>query len=240
MDYKEFKYSIRDQFPTMSSSNIKKFYVWFSYFQNPIKDNMHTHSYATISDSLVCTQPCPATNPKPVLPEWWSKKKEENPMRYETVSAPTAIASIAMPSDESQKIDYLNNRARNIFHKIDCSLTDMFRLHSSPKPAYYKDLIDAIKNGEYKINEKAANKADQDWEAVQADERDWYNYDAFYGIDFTKFPKPDYEGREKAHAELSAEYQRVCDIIAVMPAEEALKAVQEFEKWQPSNAPTEQ
>lgn len=186
---------------------------------------------------------CSATSPTqtPNKPVWWEIQKEgNNPMRYETVSAPTAIASIAMPSEEQNKIDYLNRRAQNVHRNIEQKFRDMFHLYGPSQPRYYKELIDAIKNGDYEIDEKAAKAADEAWEDFQNNREDWFDYSVFYGINFPKFPKPDWKGRDVALKELSAEFQRVKDIIAIMPAEEALKAVQEFEKWTPSNAPAKQ
>lgn len=162
-------------------------------------------------------------------------------MLKSVTAAPTAIASITAESDTQKKVDYLNNRATQVFHNIGHTFREMFHLNSCSQPRYYKDLIDAIKNGEYTINEKAAKEADEGWGDHQEDPDEyWYSFNVFHGIDFTKFPKPDWKGRDKALVELRAEYQRVQDIIAIYPAEEALKAVQDFEKWLPSNAPKKQ
>ena len=176
-----------------------------------------------------------------VCPGQSGKQEGINPMRYETVAAPTAIASITATSDDQKKIDYLNERARSISRDIDVSFYEMFNIHSTPRPRYYKDLIDAIKNGDYEIDEKAAKQADELWENSQDEDdedHEGYYHNAFFGINFTKFPKPDYKGLEKARRELSDELTRIKDIIAIMPADEALKAVQEFQSWKPSNAPT--
>lgn len=175
-------------------------------------------------------------------PGWWNPREEgENPMLKSVTASPTAIASITAESDTQKKVDYLNNRALKVFNNINLTFRDMFHLNSFSTPRYYKELIGAIKNGEYTINEEAAKKADENWKDHVEDPYEyWYDFDAFYGINFTKFPKPDWKGHEKATVELRAEYQRVQDVIAISPAEEALKAVQDFEKWLPSNAPKKQ
>lgn len=161
-------------------------------------------------------------------------------MRYETVAAPTAIASISVPSDEAKKIDYLMDRVNTIHRSIDHTFSEMFHLYGPSQPRYYKEMIDAIKNGDYEIDEKQAESADEAWKDFQDGEERWFDYNVFYGIKFTKFPEPDRKGFDIARTELKAETQRVKDIVAILPAEEALKAVQEFQNWKPSNAPTVQ
>lgn len=189
-----------------------------------------------LKDSFVT--PIKGVNPRA---KGFLEKEGENPMLKSVTAAPTAIASITAESDTQKKVDYLNDRARKVFSDIERTFRQMFHLNSSSQPRYYKELIDAIKNGEYTIDEKAAKDADEKWQDhVEYPDEYWHDYNAFYGIDFTKFPKPDYRGREKALEELRAEYQRVQDAIAIFPAEEALKAVQDFEKWLPSNAPKKQ
>lgn len=172
------------------------------------------------------------------------KEEGKTLMRYaetNTVFAPAAVASISVPSDEQKKIDYLNDRATAVYHNIERSFTAMFNLYRKHQPVYYKDLIDAIKNGEFTINEKEAKYADLSWKEFKDKEDDnYYDYDVFYGIDFTKFPKADHAAYAKARNELKDELQKVKDIIAIKSADAALEAVQAFEKWKPSNAPTVQ
>jgi hypothetical protein len=199
----------------------------------PSSSTDHTHSYLNEGlnpYSLGAKDGCPAYPPK---------QEGITPMRYETANV--ATASIAIPSDEAKKIDYLNDRATSIYRNFDSLFYTMFHIHGDKQPRYYKDLIDAIKNGEYEIDEKAAKTADEAWENSQDEDFDeGFYYSVFHGINFTKFPKPDYKGLEKARKELRDELTRIKDIIAIMPAEEALKAVQDFQNWKPSNAPAVQ
>lgn len=191
----------------------------------------HTHSFVTEGNSTTTTE------------LWWKKHKEGiTPMSYglKVNASPSAVASISVPSDEQKKVDYLNSRAQSVYYDIERTFRDMFHMNGPSQPRYYKELIDAIKNGDYEIDEKQAKYADEAWEDFQDNDDGYFDYNAFYGINFTKFPKADYKGRDAAYKELRAEFQRVKDIIAIMPAEEALSAVQAFEKWQPSNAPTKQ
>lgn len=207
----------------------------------------HTHTFsapsvATCEPSELKCIDCFVTNTgnSTVKEYWWNKYQEGiTPMRYDA-NAATAVASISVPSDEQKKIDYLNERARKIFNKIESSFSAMFHLYGPSQPRYYKELIDAIKNGDYEIDEKSAKRADAAWEERDDEEDSYFDYGVFYGINFTKFPKADYDGRDAAYKELREEFQKVLDIIAIMPAEEALAAVQAFEKWAPSNAPTKQ
>lgn len=190
----------------------------------------HTHSFAEAPNELSTT------------PNGWFKQEGINPMSYglNVAASPSAIASVTIPSDEQKKIDYLNNRAQSVYYTIEGKLQGMFHLRGPSSPRYYKELIDAIKNDEYEIDEKEAQIADENWEHHLDNEDDYFDYSAFYGINFTKFPKADYKGRDKAYIELRAELQAVKDVIAIMPAEEALARIQAFEKWVPSNAPAVQ
>lgn len=187
-------------------------------------DANHTHSFTGIQAG----------------PGKSGKQEGITPMRYDTTSN-TAVASICVPSDEAKKIDYLNRRAEQICSNLQNSFYKMFNIYGDKTPRYYKDLIDAIKNGEYEIDEKEAKRMDEAWEMFQdEDSNEGFYFSPFHGINFTKFPKPDFAGKEKAYTELHDEVTRIKDIIAIMPAEEALKAVQEFQNWKPSNAPTVQ
>lgn len=207
------------------SAKLSEYKGWWTKPSEPPSSSAdHTHSFADA----------------PVCPGKSGKQEGINPMRYETATSTTAIASIAIPSEESKKIDYLNDRATSIYRNIDHSFYAMFHVHGPDNPRYYKELIDAIKNGEYEINEKEAKRADEAWENSQEDEDEGYYFNVFYGITFTKFPKADHEGWAKARKELRDELTRIKDIVAILPAEEALKAVQEFQNWKPSNAPTVQ
>jgi len=213
-----------------------------------VMNNSHSHTCSGTfnipvmfngSNSLVSEQ-CAAVTPKSV--GWFNQKEGNNPMRAysETYAvAPTAIASINVPSDEAKKIDYLNGRARDIRNTFrDTTIRKMFHFDGQTLPMTYRQLIDAIKNDEFEIDEKRAKRIDARFAEYQNGDESWFDYSAFDGLTFTGFPEPDKDGYAAAQKELKAEYQKVKDAIAILDAETALAAVQAFEEWKPSNAPT--
>lgn len=218
--------------------------VWINPWVKPAPDTSqaHTHSYSegyTPPNELKCINRFVADPSDNLTPIGWVKQEGITPMRYDANTA-SAVASISVPSDEQKKIDYLNDRARTVYHERSRTLRPLFNMDGPSKPRYYKELIDAIKNGEYEIDEKQAKYADEAWEDFKDSNQKWFDYNVFDGINFTKFPAADLTSYYAAEKELDAEFQAVKDVIAIMPAEEALARIQAFEKWVPSNAPTKQ
>jgi hypothetical protein len=148
------------------------------------------------------------------------------------------VKETAMSIEQSQ-IDYLIVRARNVKSNLDYKLWDQFNMYADNTPKTYKELIDAIKGGKYKLNEKRTKQIDA---RIAADADEEFDDDRFYfngpfdGIIFDG-PRPDRKGRDAASDELGKAFTKTMDAIKVLPATEGLKALQEFENWVPSNLP---
>ena len=130
---------------------------------------------------------------------------------------------------EQNQIEYLNNRVYDVYRSFD--LSGMFNIYVNNSPKTYKELIDAIKNDKFKLDEKRTKRVDE-----LVENCDFWD-SAFDGIIWDG-PQPDYDGYEQARKELKAAFIATKDAINVLPPAEGLKALQEFEKFEPSNKPT--
>ncbi len=229
-----YKYSLNTHF-------FGEYFKGCEYAQSVTTKNV----YKLKDGSLVTEQPASKT-PMPVK-DWWNSKKEEgnNPMatKYNDYSANAAIVSA--PSDTAVTRDYLLSRLTNIgtsrYSTKGAELREMFRIGTDPAPKTYKQLIDAIKNDKFKLDEKRIKRAELDAEDDDED-REEYSFDrGFYGpMDGIIWdgPKPDEKGYEKAIKELNQAYLDTKDAIMVKDAEAGLEALKAYENWKPSNAPS--
>lgn len=168
------------------------------------------------------------------------QEKGNNPMRYEQVNATAVIAQ--SKSDEALQREYLLAQLQDYLRYTwketskDAELRKMFFLNTPHTPRYGKELLDAIKNGKYVVDEKklARGEATRLDQSYDEDEDDCGRYDLFYGITFTDYPKPDmkgYEAASEAFAKASKDTER--KIIVGTPAE-GLDALLALEAWVPA------
>lgn len=173
----------------------------------------------------------------------WPTEQEtgNNPMRYEQINA-TAVVT-ASPSDEalqrqyllSQLQDYTRNSWRD--NSKYSELRKMFFLDTPRHPENASDLLDAIKNGKYTVDEKklaARKKYDETAEREECyDDSDEF-YSVWFGVTFTDFPKADrkgYDAAVKDYEKVSKDTER--KIIVGTPAE-GLDALLALEAWVPA------
>lgn len=128
---------------------------------------------------------------------------------------------------EQNQIDYLSRRVDDVYRELRSPLAEKFNLYKDNAPRTYKELIDAIKNDKFKLNEKRIKLFDQD-----DDDDGCYPYGPFDGIIWDG-PQPDQKGYEAACESLVKARIRALDIIRTSPAADGLKALQELEKWTP-------
>lgn len=171
-------------------------------------------------------------------------KEGVNPMGFDTackaarsataVSAPS-VTFEAQESEASKARRYMFDRLSQVHYQKRSSFYNLFNMNAQRVPYTAKELIDAIKNGKFKLDEKKLNPSeevldDEGYESVDAYLKD---RGVWYGIEFTDFPKADTKGYEKAKKDLDTEYTKAQDTIAVLETAEGLKALQAFEAWQP-------
>lgn len=162
--------------------------------------------------------------------------KEEgiNPMNYTTTNAyaPTASATIVNPQTETDKQrEYLLQRLKDIYYSglIRHDLRAMFHIDVNNSPKNFKELIEKIEKKQYKIDKHAAERIeDEDFE------HDFWG--PFDGIIWDG-PKADYDAYAKADREREDAYNAAKDQIWINTPQDALKAIEDFKNWKPSNAP---
>ena len=155
--------------------------------------------------SSLCITPAPAECAKPHC------KEEENSM-----------------TTQNTERDYLRRELTNVSYAKEDELAKMFRIHNLDTPQTYKDLIDAIKNGKYTLDEKVTKKVD-----AYIEEHGRSGWGPFYGIKFNLDNAPDYDGFHKAIAERNRQRTIAERIIMTGDAAAGLKALQDFEAWTP-------
>lgn len=137
---------------------------------------------------------------------------------------------------EQNQIDYLSRRVDDVYRELKSPLAEKFNIYKDNAPRTYKELIDAIKNDKFKLNEKRIKAM----EARAEDDEDdcWdcpYYCGPFDGIIWDG-PQPDQKGYEVALDSLQKARIRALDIIKTSPPADGLKALQEFQKWTPEGA----
>ena len=165
------------------------------------------------------------------------KNEGNNPMYNSYTAAPTAAATIVTADPAQAQRDYLLDRARKVLRQLDNNLFTMFGRFKKDRPETAQQLIDAIKNGKYTLDEKKLKYLEAQSDLYEYDDIDECGYGPFYGINFTDFPGFDRDGHSKAEKELEAAFTALKDIIAIKSGDDALTALQAFEKWEPSNKP---
>jgi hypothetical protein len=137
-------------------------------------------------------------------------------------------------TDSFDNTRYLTTRLEGIYCSMP--LRAMFNLNLNNSPKTYKELIAAIKNDKFSLDEKRTKIIDAQVEDSDED-MDYFYGSAFDGIIWDG-PKPDKKGYEIARAELKVAYQDALDVIkGSADAEKRLAALEAFKNWKPSNAP---
>lgn len=158
-----------------------------------------------------------------------NQKQEGNNPMYNTINSTTPI--------EAQQKNYLLDRARNVYYGLEQKLFDQFHINDDVKPKTLKELQDRIAKGQFVIRDRDGDYVSaEDWD----DEEDDFAYGNLSGSIRWRDPakKADYKGREVALKDLEKAKTALNDVIMIGEADEALKALQAFENWVPSNLPS--
>lgn len=164
---------------------------------------------------MICTNVslCSINAPCPVAPTWpkaCKKEEKEDTMNYNEIEA-------------SRK--YLNSRIFDAAYEKRDALVVQFNLNKPNGPNNYKQLIDAIKNGEYTLDTKCTAQID----SAIAD-GDYYGA-PFDGIKWTFPGQPDRIGYSAAEKALEKARTTAKDIINTGDSAAGLAALQAFEAW---------
>lgn len=158
----------------------------------------------------------------PPVVEPVKNKKVKNPMKApHYINNATTIAAAAEVNVEATQRDFMAKRIRDIRAGLGEGLRKQFNMDSREVPRTPQELIDAIKNGKFSLDEKIMARADKDA---------FYWHGPFYGIIWGDAP-PDTDGFEKADKALEAAAQEVTDTVTLAPIDEARKALKDFQSW---------
>lgn len=168
-----------------------------------------------------------------------TQEKGNNPMRIENTSATAYVT--APKSDDATSRDYLLSRLaiydgwRN--PKLN-ELSTFFNLGEDGRPKTYLQLIDAIKNDKFSLDDKAVKRLKRLQDDLGEDDEDFLEeygcYGPFYGIVFNDLPKSDRKGYDAAVKELEALTKATKDTIMVKSPADGLAALQALEAWTPA------
>lgn len=121
---------------------------------------------------------------------------------------------------------YLNQRASETFYKKEQDLSDQFNIRKPERPQTYKDLIDAIKNGNYELDTKKTARIDG-----YVEEEGYYFGSMLDGIVWKLPDGPDRDGFDAAYKVAKAALTAAKDVINTQDSSAGLKALQDFEAW---------
>jgi len=136
------------------------------------------------------------------------------------------------PMTETQETrNYLIRRARDINYNKSDAIAVLFDIHRQTSPKNYKELIEWVKKGHYKLDAKRVKQLEAQVEGD--DEMDFYSCGCFDGIIWTGRGEVDHKAHDAAQVERIKKHNDLLDTINVLPSEDGLKALKAFEEWMP-------
>lgn len=149
--------------------------------------------------------------------------------------APTCAKKACCPKEKEDTMNYneieasrkyLNQRASETFYTKERDLSKQFKLDKKDRPQTYKDLIDAIKNGNYELDTKKTTSIDG-----YVDDEGYYFGSMLDGIVWKLPDGPDRDGFDAAYKAAKAALTAAKDVINTQDSAAGLKALQDFEAW---------
>ena len=170
----------------------------FDIWQNPVY-------FAPIPQpKQACTVPC-----EPDYPKGFGPNKKEKTMYVDNDK-----------HIESSKINYLNDRASQVFYKKADELPRKFGLEDDAAPRSVSEFLKRIQDGKFMYKDETKK------------DTEGYFYRPYEGIRWRDpSVKEDNAGHKAAYEALSAAYQDTKDTIAIGTPAEGLAAVKTLEAW---------
>lgn len=160
-----------------------------------------------------CTVPC-----KPDYPYDMEVAKKVSPNKKEKTMYVDNDKHI-----ESSKINYLNDRASQVFYKKADKLPKQFGLSDDAAPRSVSEFVKRIQDGKFMYKDETKK------------DTEGYFYRPCEGIRWRDpSVKEDKDGHKAAYDSLSAAYQDAKDNIAIGTPVEGLAAVKALEAWTPT------
>lgn len=150
--------------------------------------------------------------------------------------APAASASVSSKSDTAIQRDYLMSRLDGVdnsfrYGKFYSQMRAAFNLDINNRPKTSQELLDAIKGGKFKMDERIQKLQAAGEEYDEAT-------DSYIGGLFDAFiwdgPLPDKKGFDLAREAIKTQLQTAKDTIIVKSPDDGLAAIQALEAWTPT------
>jgi hypothetical protein len=171
--------------------------------------------------------------------------KEEgiNPMCYGAKTAAIQTGAISITTEaginlEAQTREYLLGRLQIAKSVKRNELYKTFNYYKTKGPKNWTQAIELLKAGKFKLTKEGEKRLKKEATLSEDDICPFYaeNFESY--IEFEGLTdQPDYDGFRKADDEMDAQILAIKDIIMVGTATDALKAIQAFADWKPSNQP---
>lgn len=194
----------------MSCKKIKELYS----FMYPSDYCVPVHSFAYT--------PMPVPMPKANVSGPWSQKQEGNNPMTAKVNFNTAM-NVAAPATniEATQRDFAVSRINSTKYVLRDALRVQFHMDAHQPPRTAKDLIAAIKNDEFILDEKALTRVG---------ENELKYYHNMYGIIWGKVA-PDEAGYKVALDALDEATQAAIDAATLAPVGELQNVLKDYQNW---------
>lgn len=195
MNYEEFEKELLEEYPTMTYGTARELYHLT--YPNTVGDTTVSQTNQEVDKTMY--EECIPCAPR--------------------VKTRSAIANAqvinAVPVEATQR-DYTIERVRDIADKFDTALRVQFHMDSE-MPKTFLQLVDAIKNGNYRVDEDKIN-------AYDAQYMGWH-WGVTWGL------KPDYVGYEAAKKVLKTATQKALDAATLKTPDALQGVIDDFEAW---------
>lgn len=239
ISYHDFKENLRELNPKLTCKQCKE--IYYTVYPEERRDLEHEPNTIGIIQPYGVTLNIPNTiaSCKPAMPSEAkilvnsyldylinppviNNQEGEKPMCYKCNAMTSVIATSAPVPIEATQRDFATARVNQIREQHFDKLREQFFMDAEKEPKNARDLIKAIKEDAFSLDEKTLNQYD---EGVGLG-----YYQNTFGIRWGK-NKPDKAGFEKAETALKVEAQEVIDAATLSPADGLLQLLKDFQGW---------
>lgn len=223
---------------------------WFrqmSYIAQDFGPSTITYYQPVSLAPLPLSEPCPLANFVQVVGGWLTPDQQGiNPMKTMTTSTDLTINTSAQPSDASKARDFLMSEFRDMTRyswnepRI-ATMRKLYNIDAPTIPQTSQEIIDAFKNGDVVIDQAKVDKQTKYFaNREEFDDDEMFDLDdnhissRYYGVTFTKLPKPDRKGYDAAVLAFEKMKTDTKRKLAILDPEAGLDVLTAFEAWQPT------
>lgn len=227
MEYKEFKWGLRQMNKSLSCSQCREIYdtVYPNERTIPCGSMISLDMLQAEANTIASSKLAMPSGYE--LPVWENEPMNNNqegnkPMCMKALNTTSVLAVSAPASVEATQRDFFSARVYQTQEKLLAGLRKQFNMDAKDKPETAKELIKAITDGAYTLDNETLDRAEESG--------DIRYYNAFYGIRWGK-EKPDTTGFTAARDVLKEAAQDVIDAGTLAPTEDLLQLLKDFQEW---------